>query len=195
LQLPEKYKNTDDIPPMWVDNSLQDCWRPVFAQVDLECGQASGIGLAYSYEANRLREVSGSDAENQYPPHYAWNWENDGAGPHGVSYFHSFEMLKTNGSPNVVDYGGMYVGGSTARKRHWMSGYDKYYNAMKNRINEAYQIDVSTPEGIQTLKYWIYNHLDGSEVGGVANFYANAPGGMPTLPAGTPEAGKYVVTS
>ena len=34
-----------------------------------------------------------------------------------------------------------------------------------------------------------------SEIGGVANFYANAPYSMPTLPSGTPEAGKYVVTS
>lgn len=92
-------------------------------------------------------------------------------------------------------YGGMYVGNEDERSKIWMTGYDKYYEAMHNRINELYQIDVSTEEGILTLKNWIHNHLDGSDVGGVANFYANAPYGMSTLPGGTPEAGKYVVLS
>jgi hypothetical protein len=76
----------------------------------------------------------------------------------------------------------------------WMTGYDNYYNAMHNRLADVYKIDLTTEEGINTLRNWIHNHLDGSEVGGVANFYTNAPYGMSTLPSGTPEAGKYVMT-
>ncbi len=196
LTLPEWLKGANaPLLPVGVDNSENMFWRPVYAQVDLECGQASGIGLGYTYEINRLRNLPSNVADNQYPTHYCWNWANGGNGWYGVSYFHSFEILKAGGTPDVNTYGGMYVGNSDERVKFWMSGYDKYYEAMHNRINELYQIDVSTPEGILTLKNWIHNHLEGSDVGGVANFYANAPYGMSTLPNGTPEAGKYVVLS
>ncbi len=197
LTLPGNYKGVNaPLLPVSVDNSTQIYWRPVFAQVDYECGQASGIGLAYTYEINRLRNLPSGVSANQYPPHYLWNWGNGGNGYYGVSYFHSFEVVKSCGTPTVDTYGGMYVGDTEEeRRRHWMNGYDNYYQAMKNRINETYQIDLSTAEGIQTLKYWIHDHLDGSDAGGVANFYANAPYDLKMLPAGTPEAYKYVVTS
>jgi len=108
-----------------------------------------------------------------------------------INILHSFEIIRTNGTPTVETYGGMTAGGPT----RWMTGYDNYYSAMHNRLTEVYKIDVSTEEGILTAKHWIHNHLEGAEVGGIANFYTNAPYGMQTLPAGTPEAGMYVVTS
>lgn len=192
LTMPE-YLNGDNImtlPPI-VDNSVNTYWRPVYAQVALECGQASGIGLVYTYEINRLRNLPSAEEENQYATHFTWNFGNGGQGWHGVSYFHSFEIVKTLGTPTVPVYGGMSSGGGS----RWMSGYDNYYESMKNRLYEVYQIDVSTEQGINTARHWLHNHLDGSDVGGVACFYTNAPYGMSTLPAGTPEAGKFVVTS
>ena len=178
--------------PIEVDNSELIYWRPVYAQVGLECGQASGIGLGFTYAINRERNLSSSIDENQYTPHFTWNYANGGDGWYGVSYFHSFEIVKTLGNPNIVTYGGMF---SPSPYRMWMNGYDKYYASMQNRISEAYQIDVSTEEGILTAKHWLHNHLENSPVGGVANFYANAPGANYVLPSGTPEAGKYVVIS
>lgn len=177
--------------PSIVDNSQHIYWRPVFAQIQYECGQASGVGLGFTYAINRLRDLPSNVTENQYPTHFVWNFGNGGDGWYGVSYFHSFEIIKREGTPNVIDFGGMTGTGPEM----WMTGYDKYYNAMHNRIADVYKIDLTTEEGINTLRNWIDNHLDGSEVGGVANFYTNAPYGMPTLPSGTPEAGKYVVTS
>jgi hypothetical protein len=73
-----------------------------------------------------------------------------------------------------------------------MNGYDLYYNSMKNRIEGLYAIDVSVPEGLVTLKHWLYDHLEGSDVGGVANFYAGIIFPYELLP-GTPEAGKAVI--
>ena len=177
--------------PGIVDNSINPYWRPVFAQVALECGQASGIGLGFTYEINRLRDLPSDDPDNQYATHFTWNFGNGGDGYYGVSYFHSFEIARTLGTPTVTTYGGMSTGGGS----RWMSGYDSYYQSMHNRIYEVYQIDVSSTEGIETAKYWLHNHLENSEVGGVANFYTSAPYGMPTLPSGTPEEGKYVVIS
>jgi len=176
LSLPEEFKgpNAPLLPPI-VDNSTNMYWRPVFAQQQYECGQASGIGLGFTYTMNRLRDLSSTSADNQYPPHFAFNWANGGNGYYGVSYFHSFEVLKQLGIPDVNTYGGMTIGTGDELGRIWMNGYDKYYEAMHNRLSEVYQIDVSTAEGIQTLKHWIDNYLEGSNVGGVANFYSNTP--------------------
>jgi len=192
LTLPNSYLGPKaPFLPTVVDNSANIHWRPVYAQAALECGQASGIGLGFTYEVNRIRNLPGNIEDNQYATHFTWNFGNGGTGNYGVSYFHSFEIVRTLGTPNVPTYGGMSAGGGS----RWMTGYDNYYLSMHNRIAELYQIDCSTEEGILTAKHWIQNHLDGSEVGGVANFYTNAPYGMPTLPPGTPEEGMYVVTS
>ncbi|MCD4737171.1 MAG: hypothetical protein K8R53_14095, partial [Bacteroidales bacterium] len=170
LVVPMEYlgENPPLLPPV-VDNSTQIFWRPVFNQVGYECGQASGIAHNFTYQINRLRELPSDIPENQYPTHFCWNFGNGGDGYYGVSYFHSFEIVRTLGIMDVAEYGGtMHFGGP----KRWISGYDVYYSGMHNRISEAYQINVSTPEGVLTLKNWINDHLEGADVGGVASFYA-----------------------
>jgi hypothetical protein len=182
-----------DLPelPSSLNNAELPYFRPIFSQGSFaSCGQASGIAYNFTYMINRARGLSADVSENQYPTHYHWNFTNGGYGWYGSSYFHSFEILRTNGSPTIADYGGMDYGGDM----RWMDGYEKYYNGMHNRIEGAYKIDVSTPEGLETLKHWLHNHLDGSETGGVASFYANASG-YTHLPENTPEAGKPVIPS
>jgi len=191
LTMPEWLKGSNKLTlPMHVDNSEQACWRPVFAQSGLECGQASGVALSFTYGINRLRDLPSNVPENQYPAYFTWNWAHGGEGWYGVSYFHSYEVLRTVGNPTVEVYGGMTQGGP----ERWMTGYDNYYHSMHNRINQVYQIDLSNEDGINTLRNWIHNNLEGSDIGGVATFYTNAPYGMQTLPSGTPEEGLYVVT-
>lgn len=177
--------------PYAVDNSVLPYYRPIYQQVSSECGQVSGVAYNFTYEINRLRELPANIAVNQYPPHFTFNFMNGGYGWHGVSYFHSFEILKTLGCPDVLTYGGMSAGGDA----RWMNGYESYYTAMQNRVREVYQIQAGTEEGLLTLKHWLHNHLDGSETGGVASFYANAPWNLRTLPQNTPEAGKSVITT
>jgi len=175
--------------PYFLDNSALPYYRPIYEQVAAECSQVSAIGYNFTYEINRLRDLPSDDSANQYPPHFMFNFSHDGTGWWGVSYFNSFEILKTLGCPTVETYGGMSAGGN----HRWMSGYDDYLSAMSNRISEAYQIKVGTIEGLMTLKHWLHNHLDGSEIGGVASFYSNAPWNMHPLPEGTPEGGKQVI--
>ena len=56
LKLPESYKNLQSNPlPAILDNSTLQFFRPVFNQVSLECGQASGIGQGFTYEMNYAR--------------------------------------------------------------------------------------------------------------------------------------------
>lgn len=187
LTLPMGYKNKS--LPVSVDNSDLIYFRPLFEQVQAECGQASGIGMNFTYEIDFLRNLPADVEENQYPTHYCWNFEHGGNGWYGVNYFHSFEILKMNGTPNVLDYGGMSAGGH----ERWLSGYQEYYNGMFNRINEYYAIKVGTPDGLLTLKHWLNDHLNGSEHGGVASIYSDSGWDTHLLPEGTPEEGKHVI--
>jgi hypothetical protein len=191
LPVPDLYKgpNAPELPYS-LNNSQHSFFRPVFNQAGYSCGQATMVSYNFTYEVNRLRNLQANIPDNQYPTHFAWNWINGGNGWYGGSYFHTTELLKHVGTPSVSTYGGMSEGGST----RWMSGYDNYYQAMHNRIYDAFLIDVSTIEGLNILKHYLHDHLEGSPFGGVASFYANQPA-LYTLPAGTPEAGKKVVIS
>lgn len=190
LKLPPQYQNKS--LPVEVDNSALMYYPGLFLQGGLSCGQAAAITLGFSYEICRLRNQNGSNAANNFPTHFTWNWENGGLGYYGVSYYHSLEVLRLVGCPTTAVYGGTYDSGGGSR---WMSGYDSYYNAMQNRIQNAYVIKTNTEEGILTLKHWINDHLDGSETGGVAFFYSQYQSPSNTLPAGTPHSGERVIVS
>ena len=179
--------------PSSVDNSTKSFFRPVFNQDGGSCGQASGIGYCFTYEQDYVRGVAANTQENQYPTHYTWNFLNGGNGG-GSWYFDGWQIISADGCPNVADYGGsLWYGGQT----RWMNGYQQYYDGMNNRVLDISYINVSTPEGLQTLKQWFYDHGDGSETGGVVCFGGGVYGNFQTnyLPSGTPEAGKVVVTS
>jgi len=175
--------------PDRIDNTEHPYFRPIFTQEGGSCGQASGVGYNFTYEINFERGLTANIPENQYPTHYTWNFLNGGFGG-GSWYWDGWEIIKHNGCPNVEDYGGMSYGG----ERRWLSGYEEYFNGMHNRTYEFFAIEVSTPEGLQTLKNWFFDHLDGSDAGGLVNFGAGVSGYiMETLPPGTPEEGKSVI--
>lgn len=186
LKLPEEASRRSI--PYAVDNSLNPWFRPLIAQVGLECGQASSIGLVFTYEMDYARNLPANIPENQYATHFAYDFVNGGNNA-GVSFYETFEILKQAGNPTVADYGGMAAGGPS----RWMSGYNQYYNAMHNRVSEVYSIKVNTVEGLQTLKNWIYDHGNGSTNGGIGCFYATYMHPPVVLPPGTPEAGKSVI--
>jgi hypothetical protein len=175
--------------PAVVDNSAQPYLRPVFSQQGASCGQSASVSYNFCYEINRLRNLPSDTSINQYPDHFVWNFMNATLPYYGegVSYFHTFDILYDAGNPTEDIYGPITMDDSY----YWMSGYDGYYQAMHNRISGVNSIHVSTPEGLLVLKHWLHNHLDGSNVGGVANFYAGMPYDPPLLPNGTPEAGKH----
>ncbi|MCK9450252.1 MAG: T9SS type A sorting domain-containing protein [Bacteroidales bacterium] len=186
FKMQETYRNRS-LPSM-VDNSTLSYFRPLIAQVGLECGQSSSIGIMFTYELNFKRNTSASLPENQIPTHFTYNFLNNGSDA-GVNYYETFQIIRQAGSPSVADYGGMSDGGPS----RWISGYDSYYRGMHNRINQIYSIKTNTEEGLNTLKQWIYDHADGSSAGGLACFYAEFSYPPTLLDAGTPEAGKHVI--
>jgi hypothetical protein len=181
--------------PSSIDNSQLPYFRPIWTQSDYCCGQASGILYAFTYEIDRLRNLAANVTTNQYPTHFAWDFQNGlegGTGEgKGVSYLDSWEILKAAGTPNVQEYGGTPDFGGGSR---WISGYNTYYSAMHNRVSGIYQINIRTKESIDVLRNWLYDHMDGSTTGGVACMYVQYTSAYETLTTGTPEAGKYVLT-
>lgn len=186
LSMPEKCRDIE--LPAVVDNASQPYLRPVFSQQGASCGQAASVGYNFCYEINRLRNLPADTSINQYPDHFTWNFMNATLPYYGegVSYFHTFDILYDAGNPTEDIYGPITMDDSY----YWMNGYEGYFQAMHNRISGVNSIHAGTPEGLIILKNWLHNHLDGSTVGGVANFYAGFHGYV-TIPAGIPEAGKH----
>ncbi len=190
LELPESYKNK--AIPYMVDHSQSEHFRDMFVQSGMSCGQASSTGICFTYEMNAARDLTADNNANLYPTHFVFNWDNGDWGGNGVSYYHTLEVLRTVGTPNQEEYGGTIDFGGNYR---WCTGYDLYYNAMKNRIRHAYKIEVGDAIGMQTLKNWMIDHLNGDEEGGCAIFYSTVPYPDGTLPTDTEEAGKKVITN
>jgi len=155
--------------PAQLDNSTQPYFRPIFNQSNGSCAQSSGVAYNFTYEINRRRGTSAAISQNQFPSHYTYDFLNDGDGDNGSWYTDGWDIIKANGCPNIQTYGGDLDTGGPQR---WMSGYDKYESGMGNRVKEYFAIDVSTPDGLLTLKHWMYDHLEGASTGSLVNFAA-----------------------
>lgn len=189
ISVPDYYLGPNaPLLPAEHDNSTLPFFRTIFSQFGWSCGQASTIGYNFTYELNRIRNLNSSSDENLYPPVYTFNFFNHGEDGVGVCFLYTYDAIKHNGNPNVEDYGGM---GSNLQT--WVTGYDTYYNGMLNKVDKVSSIYVGDDGGIDVLKNWLTDHLDGSTYGSLANFYTDLSG-YTTLPPGTPEEGKNVVT-
>ncbi len=62
---------------------------------------------------------------------------------------------------------------------YWMSGYDKYYNAMQNRADydEKITTNLDPLTALENIKQWLFDHNEsGSDYGGTACFLTNMNG-------------------
>jgi len=145
-------------PDHW-NNADTPYFPAVFSQAGGSCGSASRIGYMFSEEINAWRAADASLQENQYPTHFTWLLTNQTSGKEG--------MAKANGIPNRTDYGGLtystlfgYQTWSDNDDYGWMQGYDKWRNAMDNRIarNANFPVSVQSEEGREAWKNWLWNH-------------------------------------
>ncbi|MCT4637117.1 MAG: GEVED domain-containing protein, partial [Bacteroidales bacterium] len=177
--------------PSKINNATHKAFRSIFRQTGNCCAQASGISYNLTYELNLLRGTSANSPENLLPSHYTWAFMNWG-GNYGSLYTDGWDIVIQNGCPNITDYGSIDANGDCT---FWMSGYNKYKRAMKNRIKNYQTIDLTKVSGINNLKRWIFDHGRGDKTGGLANFAVYSRGAtMKRLTGNTEEKGKYVIT-
>jgi hypothetical protein len=188
----EPSSGKNKVLPSRVDNSLHKYFRPIFNQTGGSCSQAAGVGYTFTYEMSRLRDLDASFLNNQYPTHFTYNFLNEGSGEIGSWWGDGWDIMQSVGIMNVEDYGGHFSTGGNSR---WISGINEWKNGHGNKVVSYNAIECGTPEGLNTLKNWLDNHLEGSEFGGLAVFAAGATGYHENfLPEGTHEAGKRVIT-
>lgn len=178
--------------PDVVDNSQNLYWPGIRDQYNFySCQQHCGVGYVFGYEINRARNQPGWHWENSYPPHYTWNFMNQGEQYVGVNFLQSFDILRSQGQMTSSVYGNDTAYSFTG----WVNGYDQYFSGMSNRLKKVNAIQVNSEEGILLLKHFLFDHLDGSPTGGIACFTTSSATlvNMEQLPAGTPEAGKNII--
>jgi len=193
FQISEQQLNAP-IPPV-VNNSQTYFFPYVFYQEEYSCAQASALTYLFTYElaVRRNRTVLFDTPYEKYhiPSHFAWNFYNNNQSFQGVSFMDTWHLIRTAGSPFTPDWGTTYFGGCSK----WMTGYNKYYEGMKNRIVEMVAFPTNSIEGIQILRHWLANHGVNDPYGGCANIFVSSINPYQTLPSGTPEAGKKLILS
>ncbi len=147
----------EGLPDHW-NNAEVKHFPPVFNQAGGSCGSASRFGYMFTHEINSLRDADANLPENQYPTHFAWLFTsgNDGKEAFG----------RDIGIPTVEMYGGRTFSAlfgyqeDTQDNFGWMTGYDKWMNAIGNRMYDPTFVPfpVNTPEGMMAAKAWLYNH-------------------------------------
>lgn len=131
------------------------------------CAQAAITYNVFTYEINYEGGTSAQLDEHNFPPNFTYNYLNGGdlTSPSGIE--DGIEILQEHGCPDLVTY---EESGIPSDPTKWMSGYSKYDIALKNRVEYAEKIDLSSnnSNGLDLLKYWLYNHnYEPNEIGGV----------------------------
>ena len=189
--------------PAYVNNAEQPYFPPVFNQDGGSCGSASRIGYMFTYEINALRGDTARTPDHIYPTHFTWLLTNSNSGKEGMSM--------ANGVPNATTYGGTTYSRLFGNQDcgsddfGWMQGYDKWLEAMQNRIshNSFSPYGLDTEEGRELVKNWLWNHCGDTtfHAGGICGIgvaSACKQGDMADDPAGENKAaglvGKKYVT-
>jgi hypothetical protein len=141
------------------------------------CSNASGTSFSYDYAVQVEKKITSATAGSKplmtynYTYHFMNN-ANQSTGGDGFMYVESFDILKATGGATSTDFGGF--DGAVDQSNAWMSGYDKYYNAMKVRIDEYYKIDCGAAGADEKIKQIVYDAANGTPEGAILSLMANS---------------------
>lgn len=149
--------------PDHVNNAETRHFPPVFNQDGGSCGSASRISYMFSYELAAYRNLDGSKAENYYPSHFVWLHTNS---PGSITDQGKDAFVTRVGVPSAATYGGQTYSSLFGYQEEsyedfgWMQGYDKWFEAMHNRMLKPsnFPVNVGTEEGREAVKNWLWNH-------------------------------------
>lgn len=170
--------------PAYVNNMATKFFPPVFNQDGGSCGSASRICYMFTYELNAYRNLDALSLANRYPSHFVWLLTNGNSGKD--------EFVKHVGVPSAELYGGTtyssLFGNQDTSDPHfgWMTGYDKWFSAMHNRMLSPRNmpVNVKTEEGREALKNWLWNHNGDPDfhAGGIAGIGVASAGDWQPIP-------------
>lgn len=164
------YASIEEVPQS-VDNSKLKFFPPLISQIGGSCAQASNVGYMFTYEINRLLDRSAAVPENRFSYLYTWNFINDGQDD-GSLGLDGIQLALSNGIITEKDFPAQ----NSFYPFYWASGYGKYLNAMHYRAIVFRTIEISTPEGIQQAKQFLYNRNQPGKPGGILTFSTQARG-------------------
>ena len=181
--------------PDHYNNADTPYFPPVFNQAGGSCGSASRICYMFSHEMNSFRGTDGRDPHNYYPSHFVWLLTNGNSGKD--------EFVQHVGVPSAATYGGQTYSSlfgyqeETNNDFGWMTGYEKWHEAMFNRMLKPsnFPISVETEAGREAVKNWLWNHNGDSDFhsGGIVGIGV-ASGGIWYNIASTPTNDEIGVT-
>ena len=165
--------------PAYVNNAEKKFFPPVFNQDGGSCGSASRICYMFTYELNAYRNLDGKNSKNYYPSHFVWLLTNGNSGKD--------EFVTSIGVPSAATYGGQtyssLFGSQDCSNSDfgWMQGYDKWFEAMNNRMLQPsnFPVNVGTEEGREAVKNWLWNHNgdESFQAGGICGIGVASAGG------------------
>jgi hypothetical protein len=168
--LDARYKDRVAHPlPASVDNSKKPFMTPVDQWNDaqgMSCGNATAVSFTYAYSALALQNIPTDPKVPSYTYEYTYHFLNANDMDNGDAwrYVEAYDILKETGAPTTADFGGIEWGNAFGG---WMTGYDKYYKAMKLRVDEYYKIDAKLAANDELIKQYLYDQGDGSASGGL----------------------------
>jgi hypothetical protein len=139
------------------------------------CANGSAVSYTYDYAVQTFYGIASSGTTPIYTYNYTYHFldnANQSQGGDGWMYLEAFDILKATGCPTSTDFGGF--DGAVDKSNAWMSGYDKYYAAMKVRADQYYKINPGTTASDELIKQVVYDFADGSPAGALISFQANS---------------------
>ncbi|MBN1306368.1 MAG: hypothetical protein JXA18_00525 [Chitinispirillaceae bacterium] len=176
--------------PSRVDNRTTPYFPTVISQVGESCASANAVGYIFTYEINAARDAPVSDSANRYPYFGTYNFLNDGSEINGTytMFVDAWTIIRDNGIHNEIDFGSI-----EPRSTKWVSGYEKYFRAMHNRVASIDSLSFLEPATLAEMKRWLYDHGNGSPSGGIFTITASAYGVQDARIADGPESGKWII--
>jgi hypothetical protein len=186
--LPPQYRDRTRYPlPSTHSNANSPYFGPhdiriagLWEQQGMSCGNAQSVSCVFNHEANKVLRTptpAGAKVPN-FTYFFTYQFLNDGGMSNGDAwmFFEALDILKEIGGATTEDFGpwqwGMAFSG-------WMSGYEKYYRAMKLRVDEYYDLNGHDAGADEAIKQVLYDHADGSPIG--ANLVFRAASGRNTV--------------
>ena len=100
-------------------------------------------------------------------------------------FIDAWKIGQENGIANLSDFGA-----SNLTSTHWVSGYDRYFRIMQNRVDKIDSLNMTDTNSLRKMKQWLFDHGNGSSSGGLVIFTLYMYGSQETtIPSGV-EAGK-----